>query len=354
MDYSSDFLTTQLITYIGNKRKLLPFIDGVMTDIKKQLGKENPSMLDGFSGSGAVARLFKHYASTLLVNDLELYSQVINRCYLSQPVDVSEKIAYANAHKLDRTLGLIENFYAPMEDEDIKPGERVFYTLKNARIIDNIRRMANEESGLNEYLLAPLLVQASIHANTSGVFKGFYKNKAGIGQFGGEGKNALPRIKGEITLEHPVFLDRPDCEVLIHREDTNELVKDLAEFDIAYYDPPYDQHPYGSNYFMLNLICEYKRPEKLSKVSGIVEGWNRSAYNKKLKAETAIRDLVQNTPAKFVVIRYSNEGLIDMRKMLSDLGQVSVVEQEYSAFKGSRNLASRSLSVREQLWVIKK
>ena len=28
-------------------------------------------------------------------------------------------------------------------------------------------------------------------------------------------------------------------------------------FDLAYFDPPYNQHPYGSNYFMLNTIAKW-------------------------------------------------------------------------------------------------
>ena len=34
----------------------------------------------------------------------------------------------------------------------------------------------------------------------------------------------------------------------------NELVKEIEPVDLAYFDPPYNQHPYGSNYFMLNII----------------------------------------------------------------------------------------------------
>ena len=44
----------------------------------------------------------------------------------------------------------------------------------------------NVPEDLKVYLLAPLLSEASIHANTSGVFKGFYKDsKKNIGKFGG-------------------------------------------------------------------------------------------------------------------------------------------------------------------------
>ncbi|WP_436404851.1 DNA adenine methylase [Campylobacter jejuni] len=44
------------------------------------------------------------------------------------------------------------------------------------------------------------------------------------------------------------------------------LAKELDFFDVVYLDPPYNQHPYSSNYFMLNLIANYKKPEEISKI----------------------------------------------------------------------------------------
>jgi adenine-specific DNA-methyltransferase len=131
------------------------------------------------------------------------------------------------------------------------------------------------------FFLAPLLSEASIHSNTSGVFKGFYKNReTGIGQFGGRNRDALARIKGEIRLPFPVFSNF-DCDYVIYGGDSNEVVRGAPEVDLAYLDPPYNQHPFGSNYFMLNLIAEYKAPAALSPASGIPPDWNRSVYNKK-------------------------------------------------------------------------
>jgi hypothetical protein len=89
-----------------------------------------------------------------------------------------------------------------MNDKKIKPNERVFYTSRNAMYIDTARQIIeNVPQKDQKYFLAPLLSEASIHANTSGVFKGFYKNKeTGIGQFGGLNKDALFRITGNIKL----------------------------------------------------------------------------------------------------------------------------------------------------------
>ena len=66
-----DYLSKQLITYLGNKRNLLPFINMGIEKVIKRLGRNKLSIFDVFSGSGAVARFFKRYSEKLIVNDLE-------------------------------------------------------------------------------------------------------------------------------------------------------------------------------------------------------------------------------------------------------------------------------------------
>ncbi len=127
------------------------------------------------------------------------------------------------------------------------------------------------------FVLAPLLTKASIHNNTSGVFKGFHK-KDGIGHLRGAGEHALHRITGEITLDRPLFCQE-ECPVTICEGDTNTIIHEMPFVDVAYHDPPYNQHPYGSNYFMLNVINDYNSPEIQEEgVSGITTDWNRSKY----------------------------------------------------------------------------
>jgi adenine-specific DNA-methyltransferase len=189
------------------------------------------------------------------------------------------------------------------------------------------------------------------------MFKGFHKNPTtGIGQFGGGNQDALLRIKGDIELPFPVFSNF-QCNSVIYNGDSNAIVKITPEVDLAYLDPPYNQHPYGSNYFMLNLILENKRPEAVSKISGIAEGWNRSAYNKKQFAYDALFDLVTNIKAKYVLISFNSEGFIslnEMKAMLAQVGKVEVLETNYNTFRGCRNFENRSIHVTEYLYLVEK
>jgi adenine-specific DNA-methyltransferase len=365
IDLKDPFFNSQLITYIGNKRRLLPFLNNGFRYVRERLAKNKLIILDGFSGSGAAARLLKCYAKKLYVNDLENYCQTLSKCYLANKSEidldkVEEHINRLNGHKLSRGKpGFIELNYAPKDDDHIRPGERVFYTNRNAKIIDNIRRLiaAKIPDKYKAFCLAPLLVAASVHTNTSGVFKGFHK-KRGIGHFGGSGENALSRIKKEIQLEVPMLSDR-ECEVHVLQNDINLLVKDpgMPEFDLVYYDPPYNQHPYGSNYFMLNLINDYKDADIQEGVSGIAKDWNKSLYNKRRAAEAALNDLLENTEAKYILLSYNNEGIIPvdrLRPILKKHGKLELMTQDYNTYRGSRNLRKRSIKVKEFLWILEK
>jgi len=368
---NQDFLTQQIITYIGNKRSLLDFIIKGIHTVRKRLNKEKLDIFDVFTGSGIVARQCKQFSHSLLVNDLEKFAAVTGECYLSNKDEINMPIikdiyngllADIENHSLEE--GIITELYSPKNDNNIKKGERVFYTHRNAMYIDTMRSyIQSVPMQYQKYFLAPLIAEASIHANTSGVFKGFHKNKkSGLGQFGGSNSDALFRIKGNISLPFPIFSNF-SCNYTVYNGDSNQIVKELPEVDLAYLDPPYNQHPYGSNYFMLNLILENKNPENISSVSGIPNNWNRSAYNKRQYAYSALSELVENIKAKYVLISFNSEGFIslnEMKDMLKKIGKVQVMETTYNTFRGCRNLTNlaengdRDIHVTEFLYLLEK
>lgn len=365
LDEASAYLQSQLITYIGNKRALLPLIAKGVALVKARLDKQHLNCLDLFAGTGIVSRFLKQHANMIVANDLELYSAITNQCYLANAAEINPSLLDEALQFLHQeieknwTHGFIAELYAPRSDNDIKHGERVFYTRRNAEYLDSARQqIAHLPQDLQHYFLAPLLAQASIHANTSGVFKGFYKSRDGIGQFGGHGQDALARIKGDIKIELPIF-SRFNCKYVVTRYDANLFFTHAQdwEFDLAYLDPPYNQHPYGSNYFMLNLIATYERPQQISKVSGIPQHWNRSRYNQKREAEAALFALIEQCPAKYVLVSYNSEGFIEREKFIEFMkksGRLSVLKTPYNTFRGSRNLRNRPQRVIEFLYLLEK
>lgn len=358
-----DYLKDQIITYIGNKRKILPFIERSLN----QIGIKDYTFLDLFSGSGIVSRLAKvHGAKKIIANDLEYYSMVLNSVFLRNEEGDKKEFEEMKNEILSKPLfeGWVCENYAPKDDNDIQRGERCFYTRENALIIDSyIEALRNVPCEVAYMLIAPLIYEASVHTNTSGVFKGFYKNKQGIGQFGGEGKNALQRICGKIDPQFPVFCPN-ETENIIISADASTVVKDtkIVEqakgIDITYIDPPYNQHPYGSNYFMLNAIAKCKCPDEISKVSGIPKDWNRSIYNKRVEGVMQLLKDIENVDSKYVLLSYSSEAYLPIKDMVAELAKIGLItnlqEIDYNVFRGSRNLSNRPKKLQEYLITIRK
>lgn len=362
---SKNFLTKQIITYIGNKRSLLDFIEVPIEIVKEELNKNKIDTLDLFSGSGIVSRYLKQHSRILHANDLESYSKTINECYLMNRSELNMSKLEEYYHTITNKIkeqgmkpGFITNLYSPNDDNNIQKGERVFFTRRNALYIDTARTLLEEiPKPYKTMLLGSLIYEASNKNNTSGVFKGFYKNsETKLGQFGGNGKNALKRILANINLDIPVFSNF-ECDVKIYQEDANKLVEMLPVVDLAYLDPPYNQHPYGSNYFMLNLINDYIEPKSISEISGIPKNWNKSYYNSKKTATESMEDLIYKIKAKYILVSFNSEGFITkdiMIDILSKQGLVRVFEKKYNTFRASRNLKNREMHVKEYLFLLKK
>jgi adenine-specific DNA-methyltransferase len=194
------------------------------------------------------------------------------------------------------------------------------------------------------YLMSSLLYSVSYVSNTSGVFKGFHRG------WGGSNGTAQYRICSDISLKPPILYNNDQDNISI-REDAGVLVNRLTEIlgkipDIIYLDPPYNQHPYGSNYHVLNSIALWDKPDFPEKItrgtkSAIRLDWRterKSAYNSRPKAVQEFQELIDNISSKFILTSYSTEGNIplnEMMKILGSKGTLRVVKREYVRYRVS-------------------
>jgi adenine-specific DNA-methyltransferase len=361
------FVYQPMITYIGNKRKLVPWICNIIKEIALELGKGKISIFDGFAGSGVVSRAVLQYSSELYTNDIEYYSYIIlsgiiNKPTSAQQIEINKHINKMNRIVADGELmsGFITSLYAPADTNNIREGERCFYTHENAMRIDTMRNYIAKHvsADILPYCLAPLLIKASINVNTAGVFRGFYKQD-GKGCFGGAGRNALERILKPIELEEPVW-SNSDADVVCMNSDIFDAIAQLpvGGVDLIYLDPPYNEHPYGSNYFMLNLIARGEAPVDISEVSGIPREWNKSDFNGRGSALSSMDRLIGSCKgkAKYVLLSYNNEGLVteeQWRGLFKKHGfSVKKYERSYDTYHGSRNLGNRAKKVTEIMYLL--
>jgi adenine-specific DNA-methyltransferase len=141
--------------------------------------------------------------------------------------------------------------------------------------------------------------------------------------------------------------------------DINELIEELPKrMDVVYLDPPYNQHPYGSNYFMLNTILNNEEKTNLSKVSGIPKDWQKSNYNYKSTALDSMRSLLKGVNASYIILSYNDEGIITKKELIDLFDELgfdwTLREIEYQTYRGSRNLKDRKNKVMEYLWILHK
>lgn len=364
---NNEYVFQTMLTCIGNKRKLVKYIKYIANDVKNSLNKNLLKVFDGFCGSTVVSRELLNISNEIYTNDLEKYSYYMAKCFIDKPNEKQKEKIYNHIKKMNKLAkkgpyieGIISKLYAPKDSDNIQEDERCFYTRENALIIDTLRDYIDKhvEKELKYYCLVPLITKASIHTNTAGVFKGFYKD-GNKGCFGGKGRNALSRILKPIKLEPPIWLEEHNYKVKCMNGDINYVIDELPnDLDLIYLDPPYNQHPYGSNYFMLNVIIDNKMPEKISKVSGIPASWNKSNYNKKSAAIKSMNELVNKCihKSKYVLISYNNEGIIPLDEWDNIFKDCNIKKYEiiYDTFKGCRNLKNRKNKVIEIMYLVSK
>jgi len=366
---SDKYLTKQIITYMGNKRKLLHKISEIVDTLEKK-EKRKLTIGDGFSGSGVVSRLFKQKASKLYSNDIAGYSQTLNKCFLSNLCDdelneLEKYIQTANNHAEKKTKKyshpFVSKHWAP-NNEKIAKDERAYFTCENGKRIDVLRNyIETVPEKYKHFLLASLLVKSSVHNNTNGQFSAFYKN-GDIGQYGGKHNIDVKRITEPIILEMPV-LEQNKCKVNVDKMDTNEWVKKIPELDLVYYDPPYNKHPYNIYYFLLDIINNWNTQEEIPDTNrGQPKNWEKSVYNSSRHAENALKDLITNTNAKYILFSYNNGGIIELEKLDKILNSFGVVEKipvehkTYNRLKGISEYKRKveKEQIKEYFWLLHK
>jgi len=370
-----DYYTKQIITYLGSKRKFINKIDEIIISVKNELGLEKLNIGEGFSGSGVVSRLFKNRVNggKFYVNDISSYSKILNECYLTDVDELTnDELIYLQKTletmkqyvKIENTYEpFISKYWAPNDDDDILPGERVYFSHKNAVMIDKMMYFIKNNVGkeYQKFFIAPLIVQASINNNTNGQFSAYFKDEnKEKGKFGGKKGIDLQRILRPIKPILPI-LTNGKARVIISQLDANEWTKKIGELDLVYYDPPYNKHPYNIYYFLLDIISNWNIKLKIPETyRGQPKNWLKSSYCSLKKAKQTFEDLISNTKSKFIMISYNSKGIIpleDMDKILSKKGKVQKIPFQHNTYNRYVGIAKKKREKKEEkinefIWLV--
>lgn len=328
------------MNYIGSKLSLLTFLE---ESINKVVGKDKSCRVfcDIFAGTGAVGRHFKKQGYSVIANDLQFYSYVLNQQYIANhrtllfeglidvipglstsiPKERSSLVCNYLEQLKPREGFIYNNFCRGAKEEDY----RLYFSDENGAKCDAIRQeieLWHKEQRLTKgeyyFLLATMIEAIDKVANTASVYGAFLK------QIKTSARKPLQMTPAELILN--------DQEHAVYNCDANELIRNI-EMDILYLDPPYNQRQYAANYHLLETIARYDSPTLFGKTGMRDYNKQKSRYSQRKEVVHAFKDLIDNAKAKYIFVSYNNEGLMSFEEIKSIMEQ----RGDYGCFECSHN-----------------
>ncbi|MGH9097030.1 MAG: DNA adenine methylase, partial [Acidimicrobiales bacterium] len=231
-----------MIKYLGSKRRLVP----ALTEMAVASGAE--TSLDLFTGTTRVAQALKRLGIHTTAVDSSRAAHVLAQCYVATDPGQSSSFLAEVARAVEQ-LNRLEGRPGYVTDTFCRSSR--FFRPENGARIDAIRDAIEADyagTPLWPVLMTSLLEAADRVDSTTGVQMAYLKQWA-------------PRADRPLALRVPEMVPGPGRAV---RGDACVLLADgsgpLSDVDLAYLDPPYNQHRYESNYHVWETLVEWDAP----------------------------------------------------------------------------------------------
>ena len=110
--------------------------------------------------------------------------------------------------------------------------------------------------------------------------------------------------------------------------------------DVAYLDPPYNQHSYLGNYHVWETLVRGDEPEVYGVACKRIDVRQRaSAFNRRATMETAFADVLSSVRAKRIVVSFNDEGYLALprlRELLGEHGRVRELSVAHPRYIGHK------------------
>ena len=313
----------RLIKYLGSKRTLIPVI---LETMQRSAGVR--SVIDLFSGTSRVGHALKAAGYRVLSNDHNAYAANLARCY----VQTDAEAVTHDARQLVREFNALAG--SPGYFTETFCERSRFFQPKNGARVDAIREAIAAkglEPELEAVMLTSLMEAADRVDSTTGLQMAYLKAWA-------------PRASHDLELRVPDVLPRAaNGKAEAHQLDAFDAAARL-DADLAYIDPPYNQHSYLGNYHVWESLVRWDKPEVYGVACKRVDVRERkSPFNSRREFAGAMRRLLGAVRAPVIVVSFSNEGYIaraEMEAMLSSLwgggARVTTIETDFKRYVGAQ------------------
>ena len=313
-----------MIKYIGSKRALLRHILAAIGAIAPADAAGGITVADLFSGTARVGHALKAAGYRVIANDHNAYAAALATCYVQADRERWAPQLPAMLADLARLPGRPGYF-----TETFCVRSR-FFQPKNGERVDAIREAIaamGVEPELEAILLVALMQAADRVDSTAGLQMAYMKRWA-------------PRAYNDLELRMPALLARPAAGACLALMGEAEAVAATIEADIAYLDPPYNQHAYLANYHVWETLVRWDKPPVYGVACKRVDVKSRkSAFNARGAIGPALGATIAALRAKALVVSFNNEGYLGreaIEAMLAARGHVRVIELDHARYVGAR------------------
>lgn len=278
-----------MIKYLGSKRALVPVLGRLAR------AAEATTALDLFTGTTRVAQEFCRQGTYVTAVDTAAYAEVFARTYVEldeATVDlaaVQEAVDELNA--LPGSDGYVTETFCHRSR---------YFQPHNGRRIDAIREAIERQwagTWLWPVLLTSLVEAADAVDSTVGLQMAYLKKWS-------------PRSHHDLRLAVPTFTPGTGRAL---RADAQRAVAELPTVDLAYLDPPYNQHRYYTNYHVWETLVRWDAPETYGIACKRIDCRDqdtKSAFNGRRTMPAALASVVESVRAEVVAVSISDESFV--------------------------------------------
>jgi adenine-specific DNA-methyltransferase len=184
------------------------------------------------------------------------------------------------------------------------------------------------ESLLYPVLLTALMLAADRVDSTTGVQMAYLKDWA-------------PRAHRDLELRSPELLPGAGQ---VRRGDALDLVRELPHTDLAYVDPPYNQHRYFTNYHVWETLVRWDAPEHYGVACKRIDSRDaetKSVFNRRREMPDALRAVLTSIRADLVVVSYNDEAWVTPAEISAWLREAGHEEVRMLGFDSKRYVGAQ-------------